>query len=60
MNLFPPVSKASCQRVHEHYNPDGTKTVTLRDNNVTVTVTFNAPSQDALERFTHTVHTILL
>lgn len=58
MNLFPPISKASCQQVHQQ--PDGTKRVTLGDNNVTITVTFNTPSQDAIESFTHTLHTILM
>lgn len=58
MNLFPPISKTSCKRVHQHL--DGTRKVTIQDNNVTITVTFNTPSQDAIERFTNAFHTILL
>ena len=60
MNLFPPVSKTPCQRVQEHAPSDGTKKVTLKGHGVTVTVTYNCPTPDALDKFAHTLHDLLL
>lgn len=57
MNLFPtsPVQKRQVQCHH-----DGTKTITLHAESVVLTVTCNRPSPAALEKFTCTLHEILL
>lgn len=60
MNLFPPVSKTPYQRVQEHSPSDGTKKVTLKGHGVTVTVSYNCPTPDALDKFAHTLHGLLL
>ncbi|MFD1674809.1 hypothetical protein [Alicyclobacillus fodiniaquatilis] len=57
MNLFSP--ELSRQRVCERQNSDGTRSVTFKENDVTITVTFNHPTPDAIHRFTHSLHTIL-
>jgi len=57
MNLFP---APSCQRRQEQYHDDGSKTLTLHLDSAVVTVTCNRPSPAALDKFTHTLHEILL
>lgn len=57
MNLFP---ASSVQKRQVQHHDDGTKTVMLYVDSVVVTLTCNRPSPAALEKFTHTLHEVLL